>query len=67
MSAYLIGNLLGRLALSYALVWLATWLIFTKLNWREAFRRTIHWSGLTAATTLFLLGLIAAKANGVAP
>jgi hypothetical protein len=66
MSAYLIGNLLGRLALSYALVWLATWLLLAKLNWGDAFRRTNHWSGLTATTTLFLLGLIAAKANGVA-
>lgn len=66
MSAYLIGNLVGRLALSYALVWLAIWLLLAKLNWRDAFRRTSHWSALTATTTLFLLGLIASQVNGVA-
>lgn len=66
MSAYLIGNLLGRLALSYALVWLAMWLILANFSWREAFRHANHWSGLAATTTLFLLGLIAAQASGAA-
>jgi hypothetical protein len=67
MTAYIIGNVLGRVALSYAAVWLAIWLGLAKLNWRDAFRRTNHWTGLTATTTFFLLGLIAAQSNVSAP
>jgi hypothetical protein len=66
MTAYLIGNVLGRLALSYAIIWVAMWLGLAKLNWRDAFRHANHWTGLTAATTMFLLGLISAQANGAA-
>lgn len=58
MSAYLLGNLMGRFALSYAVIWLVMWLMLARLNWREAFRRTHHWSGLIATTTIFLIGLI---------
>lgn len=57
MSAYLLGNLIGRFALSYAVIWLVMWLMLARLNWRDAFRRTNHWSGLVAATTLFLIGM----------
>lgn len=67
MSAYLLGNLLGRFALSYALIWLVMWLLLARLNWRDAFRRTHHWSGVIAITTTFLIGLIAAQTNGGAP
>lgn len=67
MTAYIIGNVLGRVALSYAAVWLAIWLGLAKLNWRDAFRRTNQRTGLTATTTFFLLGLIAAQANVSAP
>lgn len=64
MTAYLLGNLLGRLVLSYALIWLLLCLTFARLNWREAFRRSNHWSGLAASITTFLLGLIAAQSSG---
>ena len=57
MTAYLIGNTLGRLILSYAIIWLALWLGLARLNWRDAFRRTHHWTGLAATTTIFFLGL----------
>lgn len=67
MTAYLIGNVLGRFALSYAIIWLAIWFGIARLNWRDAFRRTHHWSGLIAITTGVLLGLIAAQSNGGAP
>ena len=67
MSAYLLGNTIGRLALSYAIIWIAIWLGLAKLIWHDAFRRTHHWTGLTAITTTFLLGLIAAQSTGVAP
>ena len=54
MTAYLIGNIIGRLVLSYAIIWLAMWLGLARLNWRDAFRRTNHWTGLIATTTIFL-------------
>lgn len=57
MSAYLLGNLTGRFVLSYAVIWLVMWLMLARLNWRDAFRRTNHWSGLVATTTLFLIGM----------
>jgi hypothetical protein len=63
MTAYAIGNLLGRLALSYALVWFATWFLLARLNLRDSVRRTNHWSGLTATTTIFLLGLMTGAAQ----
>lgn len=59
MTAYLLGNLVGRFVLSYALIWLLMFLMLSRLNWRDAFKRTNHWSGLIATTTTFLIGLIA--------
>ena len=67
MSAFQLGNLLGRLALSYALIWLVMWLMLARLDWRDAFRRTNHWTGLTATLTTFLIGLIAAQSPGATP
>lgn len=67
MTAYLLGNLAGRIALSYALIWLVMFLMPARLNWREAFRRTNHWSGLVATTTTFFIGLIATQASGAGP
>jgi formate/nitrite transporter FocA (FNT family) len=64
MSVYLLGNLVGRFALSYALVWVVLFALLSKFSWREAFRRTHHWGGLTTIVTLFLLGLIAAQPEG---
>ena len=59
MTAYLLGNLIGRFVLSYAVIWLVMFLMLSRLNWRDAFKRTNHWSGLVATTTTFLIGLIA--------
>ncbi|GFE78308.1 hypothetical protein GCM10011487_03080 [Steroidobacter agaridevorans] len=59
MTAYLLGNLIGRFVLSYALIWLVMFLMLSRLNWRDAFKRTNHWTGLIATTTTFLVGLIA--------
>jgi hypothetical protein len=67
MSAYMLGNLVGRFAVSYALIWLVMWLMFARLDWRDAFRRTNHWSGLAATTTIYLIGLIAAQSGGATP
>lgn len=57
MTPYLIGNVIGRLALSYAIIWISMWLGLARLNWRDAFRRTHHWTGLVATTTIFFLAL----------
>ncbi len=67
MTPYLLGNLVGRFALSYALVWLLMFLMLARRHWRDAFRRTHHWSGLIATTTVFLIGLITAQSNGAVP
>lgn len=67
MSAHLLGHLIGRFVLSYALIWLVMFLMLARLNWRDAFRRANHWSGLVATTTTFLIGLIAAHSNGAGP
>jgi hypothetical protein len=67
MSPYLLGNLLGRFALSYALIWAVMFLMLARLNWRDAFRRTNHWSGLVATTTTFFIGLIATQSTGAGP
>ena len=66
MTAYLFGNIIGRLALSYAIIWIGIFLGLAKLSWRDAFRRTNHWGGLTAVATISFLGLFAAYPNGVA-
>ena len=66
MTAYLLGNLFGRFILSYALIWLVMWLMLARLNWRDAFRRANHWTGLVATTTTFLIGMIGAQPSGAA-
>ncbi|WP_114970022.1 hypothetical protein [Rhodoferax ferrireducens] len=58
-ASYILGNLLGRAAISYALVWLACWLL-SRLNWRVAFKRSTRWYSLLAVVLLTLLGMGAA-------
>jgi hypothetical protein len=67
MTAYLLGNLIGRLAISYLLVWLVTWLLLARLHWRATFRRTTHWIGLLATAVTFFLGLLTTLSTGAAP
>lgn len=66
MTAYVLGNLLGRFVLSYALIWF-TCLTLSRLSCRGAFQRANRWSGLIATTTTFLIGLIAMHSHGAAP
>ncbi|MDX9996146.1 MAG: hypothetical protein RBS28_12560 [Rhodocyclaceae bacterium] len=56
MSAYIIGNVLGRLVASYALVWLVMF-IGTRLRWRNAFRNTHRWFGILSIGVIFLIGV----------
>lgn len=64
MSAYLLGNLLGRLVMSYFIVWFVLWLFFAKRQWREAFRKTRRWYGVVAVAVVFLLGVFAVASQG---
>ena len=58
-SIYILGNLLGRALISYALVWLVCWLA-SSLNWRLAFKRSGRWVSVLAVIALTLLGIGAA-------
>lgn len=60
--AYLIGNLLGRLVMSYALVWIVL-LVASRLDWRLAFRRTRRWWGILIIALVFLAGVFASTAG----
>jgi hypothetical protein len=56
---YLLGNLLGRALVSYALVWLVCWLC-SRFNWRAALRRSSRWYSVLGVLVLTLGGLGAA-------
>lgn len=58
MDAYMVGNLAGRLVLSYLVVWVLM-LICSRVDWRRAFKRTHRWYGLGAVLLLFSAGLAA--------
>jgi Ca2+/Na+ antiporter len=58
MNSYTVGNLVGRLVLSYLVVW-GLMLIFSRVNWRLALRRSYRWYGVTMTLLLFLGGLAA--------
>ncbi len=60
-SIYILGNLLGRALISYALVWLVCWLA-SRLNWRMAFTRSGRWVSLLAVIALSLLGFFTVAA-----
>ncbi len=56
LTLYVLGNLLGRLLMSYLLVWLVC-LAFARGDWRRAVQRTKRWYGLLAVAVLFAMGL----------
>ncbi|HET9646084.1 MAG TPA: hypothetical protein VFP68_22640 [Burkholderiaceae bacterium] len=55
-TSYILGNLVGRLLMSYLLVLLGC-LAAARGDRREAFRRSLHWYGISATVAVFLLGL----------
>ena len=63
MSGYIIGNVLGRLAISYLLIWLVMWLVFARRDWRVAFSRAHRWYGLLSVCVVFSLGLVGAMSS----
>lgn len=64
--SFVLGNLLGRALLSFALVWVACWLA-SRLDWRTALARSRRWYGLLSVAVLTLLGMGSAivSAGGV--
>jgi apolipoprotein N-acyltransferase len=54
--SYLLGNFIGRLLISFLLVWIVC-LLASKLNWREAFARSRRWYSIVAVVVLSLLGM----------
>jgi hypothetical protein len=64
MDAYLIGNVLGRLVMSFALVWLVMFLLFSHFNWKTAFGKSLKWYGLLSVSALFILGIVAGISQG---
>jgi len=66
-ASYILGNLLGRAAISYALVWVVCWLA-SRFNWRMAFKRSGRWYSLLAVLLLTLFGMGAAitRSGGLA-
>ena len=63
MNTYLIGNLLGRLAVSYLIVWVVLFAI-GHFDARAAFARSRRWYGLLAVAAVFTLGVAGALSRG---
>lgn len=61
--SFVLGNLLGRALVSYALVWVVCWLA-SRFNWRMAFKRSGRWYSVIAVVLLTLLGMGAAVSRG---
>ncbi len=56
MSAFEFGNLVGRLLISYLIV-LFVIFIFSRLQGKIAYKRSVSWYGWTITAVVFLLGL----------
>jgi hypothetical protein len=54
--SFVLGNLLGRALVSFALVWLV-WLLVSRLNWRGAFARSRRWYSVLSVALLTMLGM----------
>jgi hypothetical protein len=61
---YILGNFVGRLLVSYALVWLVCWAV-SRFDWRLAFKRSKRWYSLLGVIALTLLGMVSALSRGV--
>jgi hypothetical protein len=61
---YILGNLVGRALVSYVLVWLVCWL-FSRFDWRLAFKRSKRWYGVCGVIALTLLGMASVLSKGV--
>ncbi len=59
MDAYVVGNLAGRLVLSYLVMW-CLMLAFSRADWRRALRRSYRWYGIALTLVFFSAGLVGA-------
>lgn len=53
---YILGNLLGRAIVSYVLVWVICFL-FSRFQWKLAFKRSRRWYSILAVIMLTMLGI----------
>lgn len=63
VSAALIGDIVGRLVISYFVVWVIMWLAVAKGDWRGATRCTRRWYGVVVVAVTFSLGLLTAMSR----
>lgn len=61
--SFILGNLLGRAAVTYLLIWLV-WFCFTRFDWRKAFMRSKRWYSLVALVLFTLGGMGTAVVHG---
>jgi apolipoprotein N-acyltransferase len=54
--SFVLGNLLGRALLSFALVWIVC-LLISRLDWRRAFARSQRWYSVLSVALLTMLGM----------
>jgi apolipoprotein N-acyltransferase len=54
--SFVLGNLIGRALLSFALVWIVC-LLISRLNWRRAFARSRRWYSVLSVALLTVLGM----------
>lgn len=53
--SFILGNLLGRALVSYAIVWIVCWLL-RRFDWRAASRASLRWYSLLLVVLLTWLG-----------
>ncbi|MCW5257638.1 hypothetical protein D8B22_16475 [Verminephrobacter aporrectodeae subsp. tuberculatae] len=54
--SFILGNLLGRALVSYAIVW-AVCVLACRFRWRAAWRSSVRWYSGLAVLVLTLLGM----------
>jgi hypothetical protein len=63
MSGADIGNIVGRLFVSYVVVWIILWLTAGARDWRKTTRCTRRWYGILAVLIVFLTGVLTAMSR----
>lgn len=57
MNEYIAGNAVGRVFISYTIVWIINYCLVTKFNWRHAFKKTHSVMGLLAVLVVSVIGM----------
>ena len=53
--SFIVGNLLGRALVSYAIIWAVCW-VLSRFDWRAASRASLRWYSLLLVLLLTWLG-----------